>query len=137
MITVKKKVEKKEIECAHCHAVLEYEPSDIHDVYEGFGFTCPECGNDVVVEEMVTDRPVYSKNFFKFGREDSYIVPDDEIQEWCDEVFDSIRTSKEPFDYSYRATGNAKVVGFKHEDGEIVIIVAKDYEEFSYFPMDD
>lgn len=137
MITVKKRVEKKEIECAHCHTVLEYELSDIHDVYEGFGFTCPECGDDVVVEEMVIDRPIYPKNFFKFGGEDSYIVSDDEIQKWCDEVFDSMRTSKELFDYSDRATGNAMVIGHKYEDGEIVIIVAKDYEEFNYCLMDD
>lgn len=137
MITVKKAVEKKEIECNFCHTVLEYEPSDIHDVFGGFGFTCPECGNDVVVEEMITDRPIYPKNFFKFGRDDSYIAPDDEIQEWCDDVFQVLRESKETFDFCSEGTGNATVIGRKFENGEIDIVVAKDYEEYNYFPEDN
>lgn len=134
MITVKKKVEKKEIECAYCHTVLEYEPSDIHDVYEGLGFTCPECGEDIVVEEKIDDRPIYPAAFFKFGN--GYKTTNDEIQEWCDRVFDDLKESEELFRFRSIGSGDTIVIGHKNEDREIDIIVAKNYEEFNYFPDD-
>lgn len=137
MITVKKTVEKKEIECDFCHTVLEYEPSDVHDIYEGLGFTCPKCGNGVVVEEEIYDRPIYPATFFKINEiNDSYIATDKEIQDWCNKVFKTLRESEETFDVCSIGSGNTIVIGTKYEDGEINIVVAKNYEEFSWFPED-
>lgn len=134
MITVKSTNEKKEIECNFCHTTLEYESSDVHDIYEGYGFTCPKCGNGIVVEEIPTDKPIYPKNFFKFGN--GAKIENKEIQEWCDKIFKTLKESKKSFDYRAIGSGDTTVIGTKYEDGEIDIVVAKNYEDFSWFPED-
>lgn len=135
MITVKKTAEKKEIVCSYCKSVLEYEDSDVHDIYAGYGFTCPMCGEDIVVEEKIHDRPIYPAAFFKFGN--GYEATDDEIQEWCDRVFNILKDSEDSYDFCSFGSGNTIVIGNKNEDGEITVIVAKNYEEYSYFPEDN
>lgn len=135
MITVKKTVEKKEIECDFCHTVLEYEPSDVHDIYEGVGFTCPECGNGVVVDEEKYDRPLYPAAFFKFGN--GYKATDYDIQEWCNKVFDALKNSEDPYVSYSVGSGDTIVFGNRYEDGEIVVRVAKNYEEYTCYSEDN
>lgn len=140
MVTIKEPPTSLEIlhemYCPHCNAVLEYTDEDIDTLIDGYGFECPYCHKDIVIEEYLTE-PVFPKAFYHFGDSKNAVhILDNEIQEWVDAVYADLKNSKKDFDCNSIASGDSIVFGIKGEEG-ITIWVAKNYWEFNKFFDED
>lgn len=124
---IKKNV--KEIICDQCKNEFYYEDSDIKVLNEfELGFICPECGNQIVVEERELIGK-FPQDFYHFvnGRK----LTDEETQHYIDRVRDELNQSTEKVDFEFMASGDTIVFGTKY-DSEYEIYVAKEYYSFSY-----
>lgn len=90
-----------------------------------------------------------SEDFYRFGQSEGAVrVPDDVIEEWINEGVNNVKTQLEngvESPYSYSASGDTMVMVFYSQDCEddvfdddnyFEVIVAKNYEEGSFFISD-
>lgn len=90
-----------------------------------------------------------SEDFYKFGQSEGAVrVPDDVIEEWINEGINNVKAQLEngvESPYSYSASGDTMVMVFYSQDCEddvfdddnyFEVIVAKNYEEGSFFISD-
>lgn len=128
MIKYKNKNEEKEVRCNFCNTDFLYTDNDIIDLDERYyGFICPECGNEIIIEERTPFK--FPQSFFRFGN--GKILSDSEVQEGIDIVRKNLEGDKENFYYSW-ATGDTIVFGEKEDNKYINIYVAKNYYSASY-----
>lgn len=90
-----------------------------------------------------------SEDFYRFGQSEGAVrVPDDVIEEWINEGVNNVKTQLEngvESPYSYSASGDTMVMVFYSQDCEddvfdddnyFEVIIAKNYEEGSFFISD-
>lgn len=129
MIKEKIKEEIFEATCDFCGTTYEYSENDIHSVYGGRGFTCPKCGNDIIVNKVPPFS--YPLGFWRTysDKEGVYHIPDDRVQKYVNSIKEELLSSSNSYDYSCISTGDVYVFGTKNEDNEITIVVARDFYE--------
>jgi len=128
MIRYKYNNKEKEIRCNFCNTDFLYADSDIIDLDERhYGFICPECGNEIIIEERTPFK--FPQSFFQFGK--GKILSDSEIQEGINIVRKNLEDNKKSFYHSW-ATGDTIIFGEKEDNKYINIYVAKNYYSTSY-----
>lgn len=124
--------------CEWCGAELEYDQDDVHVGYLGREYiSCPNCNN----EESISDKRVQASTWKITFRHTNALtckdIKDTEIQEYVNHVLNVLSSDdNEDGDSFFTATGDLLVCGYKHDEGEIDIIVTKDYWEDSLSPED-
>lgn len=139
MIKVKKKVvdEPKvyEAQCCECGCDLECTEEDMHEGPLGAMYiTCPECDNEVMIDELDgvnlnSSNIQFPKHFFKYG--DGAPVEDERIQDAVKEMLAQMEKSCHD-EYMYWATGDSMVIVMDSSE-EIKVVVAKGYYECDIF----
>ena len=130
---VDKKVEEPKTykaTCDECGARLEFEESDTYvGTYGGSYVDCPECGYDVLVEELVdvnlTEHNIEFPRHFSKTSAEAINIGDDTLQGWVRECLEKIKQD-ETSDHWMIASGNAVVIILKFDD-EYDVYVCKNY----------
>lgn len=121
-----------------CQCVIAYKENEdlvISDDLMSVGFECPDCGAWVTVKELEKFAQ-YPEAFYDFhnGAPQS----NEQIQECVDECIYCLKEDCKSGEYCFTGSGGTLVIGLKgdSEDGDTVI-VAKGYQELTYFPNEE
>lgn len=76
----------------------------------------------------ITNIPHYPEDFYDFSN--GVDINDNQINVWIKQCIDYI--NEENTNFSFIASGNAKVIVFKFDDGEYEVNVIKDYKGYNY-----
>lgn len=117
--------------CPHCHYIIAYTEDEIDRVdNESMGVYCPYCGG--VVETERIEPFTFPDTFYHFGTNEASKLTDEETQHYVDIVKHKLQQELKVGEFTFTATGDTIIFGFKLED-EDMIIVAKNYYEDSVF----
>ena len=128
-----KKSNIKECRCNFCNTEFFYTENELIDVNKEYiGLICPQCGNQIEICKINNTK--FPKDFYYFGNGKN--LPDNEIQEYIDEIIANLKRSKDDFDYNTMACGNTIIFGIKFLDNDtptITIYVSKNYYEYDIY----
>lgn len=117
-----------EATCGCCNLTWEYTEDSVHPLYFGKGFDCPNCGEDIIVEEpKLFD---FSEGFFHTYAGKSIPIPKLEIQNWIDTIVKNLADSDKEYDYETIQSGDTAVIGMKSKE-EITVYVSQNFYEMS------
>jgi hypothetical protein len=134
---INKKTEEPKIYkvvCDKCEAQLECEREDVYEgVYGAWYVTCPECGQDVMIDEIdsveLDEHNIeYPKHFYAMSK-NAVDISDEKIQRWVRECLTKLKGCEDG-EYTFCGSGNTMVFAFKYET-EYAIYVTKNYAETS------
>ena len=134
VIKVKLKDKTHRLKCDECGAELECNDKDAHEgVYGCYYVTCPECGNECIVDDKpcveLDSSNIQFPLHFASPSSKAIKLEDEEIQKYGRQCLKSLENAKEDWGvFSLTGTGNTMVFAFKYED-EYVVYVTKDYYE--------
>lgn len=115
--------------CPNCECTIEYTERDVEDLDHGFGFYCPECGEEIYTQKF--DLHEFPNAFYHFGVNDGAVaISDKETQRYINEVVDYLKDA-DVGDHAETGSGDTIVIGIKYEDG-VSLYVAKNYWEEEY-----
>lgn len=119
--------------CDNCGAELEYDEDDVHVGYLGCEYiSCPNCKNEDDVGDKRIQAPTWKATFKHSNALTCKDIEDTQVQEYINYALDVLSSDdSKDGDSFFTATGNLLVCGCKHDEGEIDIIVTKDYWEDS------
>lgn len=140
------KLKVNAIKCTHCGDIIESKSR--HDfvkcscgkVYVDGGLEYQRIGfekesdfiNLAQYEEEIEEVPTLkfgTNDFYKFGeKKDSVELPDNTIQDYIDKVIKTLIEDND-LNYSFMASGDTIVFGFRTLDKEIYVEVCKNYYE--------
>ena len=118
--------------CPNCHYTISYTPDEVERVdNESMGVICPQCGGAIKTEHI--EPFTFPDTFFYCGTSESAVcLSNEEVQSYIDIVKRKLQQELKVGQFTFTATGDTIVFGFKFED-EDQIIVAKNYWEDSIF----
>lgn len=124
--------------CENCGAELEYDEVDVHIGWMGCEYvTCPNCNGESMVGDKRIQAPTWNVTFRHNNVDNCIDVKDVEIQEYINKAVNLLSSDEcEDGDSYCLTTGNLVVAGWKHDDGEIDLMVSKDFWEDSVMPED-
>lgn len=138
MIKAKKPIKQQEFYeevCDECGCELQFEEEDVHvGALGGMYVTCPECDNEVFVEDMeaidINSKNIEFPTHFFLPSDDAVSIDDERIQEYVRQCLTSLECSTEDFDYTWTGSGDTMVFAFKNDE-EYDVYVTKNYYECS------
>lgn len=134
MIKVVGKEETLETVCESCDSHLTYEKEDVTiGLYGCEGFKCPVCGEFVFLGDRKA-MPKFPSTFGYYGI-CAVEISKEKTDAMVQDVVETLKKSKEDFDFAFASTGDTLVVGIKNCD-EVSFWVAKNYWEDTMSPED-
>ena len=121
--------------CPNCQYTISYTEDEIDRIgNESMGVFCPQCGATIETEHI--EPFTFPNTFYHCGEsENAMPLTDEEIQKYVNAVKRQLQQELKVGEFTFTATGDTIVFGFKFED-EDNIIVAKNYWEDSVFKED-
>ena len=111
--------------CFNCGETFSFEDEDVEYLgHNLFGFICPTCGHEIITK--VKKCIEFPDEFYSF--KDGISVSNEKIAEEAEGIKNFLLENKDET-FAFWATGNTIVIGYKLSDGNISIIVSKDYYE--------
>lgn len=128
----------KIVTCPECNNEFKVSDNDEREYGEyGCAFIeCPRCGEKVWLEDeeglYINEHNIEFPQHFSHSavEEGAVEIGNEWINKEVKDILGRLRNSTDSNDFLYSAIGNAVVLGFKHDDGNIAIFVAKNYYSF-------
>ena len=117
--------------CPNCQYTISYTEDEVERVDdEGVGVLCPNCEEPIVTKRITPF--TFPDTFYHFGTNETSKLTNEETQHYVDIVKRQLQQELKVGEFTFTATGDTIIFGFKFED-EDKIIVSKNYWEDSVF----
>lgn len=121
--------DEKRCKCPNCGCLIGYnENDDIYPMSGGYGIICPNCQEDIIVEDGCPYE--FPKGFYHFGNnKGSLHIGNDEINKWVKEGLQKMKKNRynDNGDLWYCGTGDTEVWMCRADEDSVCVTVAQNY----------
>lgn len=121
--------EERRCKCPHCGCLIGYdENDDIYPMSDGYGIICPNCQEEIIVEDGCPYE--FPKGFYNFGNNNGALhIGNDEINKWIKEGLQKMKKNRynDNGDLWYCGTGDTEVWMYRDDENSVCVNVAQNY----------